>query len=157
MQTSLNKNSGLFLDSKSKFIKHLQTIFQKTSKNIGLLRQLQIFLFRCPLIAIYKSIKLGQRWYYTWWNFQYDISTKMESIQCNADLLIASAKRASSRQKLYEELGLETLQQRSWYRKLCCIYKIHKSRSPKYLYSIIPIDNVSNRTMQSNKILVSSF
>ena len=55
MQTSLNKNSGLFLDSKSKFIKHLQTIFQKTSKNIGLLHQLQIFLLICPLIAIHKS------------------------------------------------------------------------------------------------------
>ena len=55
MQTSLNKNSGLFLESKSKFIKHLQTIFQKTSKNIGLLHQLQIFLLICPLIAIHKS------------------------------------------------------------------------------------------------------
>ena len=48
--------------------------------------------------------------------------------------------------------SLETLQQRRWYRKLCCFYKILKSQSPKYLYSIIPIHNMSYRTRQCNKI-----
>ena len=48
--------------------------------------------------------------------------------------------------------SLETLQQRRWYRKLCCFYKILKSQSPKYLYSIIPIHNMSYRTKQCNKI-----
>ena len=47
---------------------------------------------------------------------------------------------------------METLQQRRWYRKLCCFYKILKSQSPKYLYSIIPIHNMSYRTRQCNKI-----
>ena len=48
--------------------------------------------------------------------------------------------------------GLKTLQQRPWYRKLWCFYKILKSQSPKYLYSIIPIHNMSYRTRQCNKI-----
>ena len=73
---------------------------------------------------------------------------KMETIQYNAALAI----RGSSREKLYQELGLETLQQSRWYRKLCCFYKILKSQSPKYLYSIIPIHNMSYRTRQCNKI-----
>ena len=47
---------------------------------------------------------------------------------------------------------MEILQQRRWYRKLCCFYKILKSQSPKYLYSIIPIHNMSYRTRQCNKI-----
>ena len=51
----------------------------------------------------------------------------MESIQYIAALAITGAIRDSSRDKLYQELGLETLQQRRWYRKLCCFYKIPKS------------------------------
>ena len=71
---------------------------------------------------------------------------------CICYLAITGAIRGSSREKLYHELGLETLQQRRWYRKLCCFYKILKSQSPKYLYSIIPIHNMSYRTRQYNKI-----
>ena len=49
------------------------------------------------------------------------------------------------------ELGFETLQQQRWYIKLCCFYKIIKSQSPKYLYSIIPVHSMSYRTRQCNK------
>ena len=63
-----------------------------------------------------------------------------------------SVIRGSSREKLYQELGMETLQQRRWYRKLCCFYKILKSQFRKYLYSIIPIHNMSYRTRQCNKV-----
>ena len=72
---------------------------------------------------------------------------KMETIHYNAALAITGAIRGSSQEKLYQELGLETLQQRRWYRKLCCFYKILKSQSPKYLYSIM-----SYRARQCNKI-----
>ena len=77
---------------------------------------------------------------------------KMETIQYNAALAITAAIKGSSREKLYQEFGLETLQQRRCYRKLCCFYKILKSQSPKYLYSIILIHNMSYRTRQCNKI-----
>ena len=36
---------------------------------------------------------------------------KMETIQYNADLSITGAIRGFSREKLYQELGLQTLQQ----------------------------------------------
>ena len=66
---------------------------------------------------------------------------KIESIQYNAALAITSAISDSSREKLYQELGLETLHQRRLY-----------TESPKYLYSIIPTHNMSYRTRQCNKI-----
>ena len=44
---------------------------------------------------------------------------KLESIQCSACLALSEAIRGSSREKLYRELGLESLQRRRWYRKLC--------------------------------------
>ena len=44
-----------------------------------------------------------------------------------------------STEKLYNELSLETLEKRRWYRKLCCFYKVYKSHSPKYLFNIISV------------------
>ena len=75
---------------------------------------------------------------------------KIKTIQYSAVLAITGAIRVSPREKLYQELGLETLQQRRWFIKLCCFYL--KSQSPKYFYSIIPIHNMSYRTRQCNKI-----
>ena len=45
---------------------------------------------------------------------------KIESIKYNATLTVSGTKRASTREKLYQEIGLEALQQKRWYRKLCC-------------------------------------
>ena len=53
-------------------------------------------------------------------------------------MTLNSAIRGSYREKLYQELGFESLQQRWWYRKLCLFYKIIKSQSPKYLFELIP-------------------
>ena len=38
----------------------------------------------------------------------------METIQYNAAFAITGAIRGSSREELYQELGLETIQQRRW-------------------------------------------
>ena len=44
---------------------------------------------------------------------------KLESIQYNACLALSGTIRGLSREKLYNELGLKSLQRRHWYRKLC--------------------------------------
>ena len=35
--------------------------------------------------------------------------------------------RGTSKEKIYQELGFGSLQQRQWYRKLCCLFKILKN------------------------------
>ena len=62
----------------------------------------------------------------------------MELIQYNAALAITGAIRGTSRKKLYQELGLESLCIRQWYRKLCYFFKIFKGQSPDYLFKILP-------------------
>ena len=49
---------------------------------------------------------------------------KSEFIQYNAALTITSAITCSSEEKLYQELRLNTLKMRRWYKKLCLLYKI---------------------------------
>ena len=46
--------------------------------------------------------------------------------------------RGTSYEKLNQELGLETLQSRRWFRKLCLFYKIVNNQSPSYLFDYIP-------------------
>ena len=60
---------------------------------------------------------------------------KLESIQYNACLALTGTIRGTSKEKLYQELGLESLQLRRWYRKLCLFYKSFKNKSPAYLFN----------------------
>ena len=64
----------------------------------------------------------------------------MESIQRNSALAITDAIRGTSREKLYQEPGLELHRKKRWYRKLCYCYffKIFKGQSPEYLFRILP-------------------
>ena len=57
---------------------------------------------------------------------------KLESLQYNVCLLITGAIRSSSREKLCQKLGFESLQQQLWYSRLCSFYKVFKNESPRY-------------------------
>ena len=56
------------------------------------------------------------------------------------------------RRKLYQELHLESLQLRRWYRKLGMSYKISKSESPQYLFKLIPEKTSSYVTGNTDNI-----
>ena len=62
---------------------------------------------------------------------------KLETVQYNAALAITGAIKGTSREKLYQELGLEYLQQRRWMRRLCLFYKVVSTKLPAYIYDII--------------------
>ena len=63
---------------------------------------------------------------------------KLESIQYRACLAITDVIRGTSREMIYQEVGLESLQSRQWYRKLAMFYKIYKNKSPICLFDLIP-------------------
>ena len=85
----------------------------KVSRTIALLRKLQHVLRRQALITIYKS---SIRPYLDYGDILYDkafnesFHQKIEYIQYNASLAITGAIRGSSREKIYQQLGLESLQ-----------------------------------------------
>ena len=108
-----------------------------------------------PLLTIYKSFLRPQLDYGDIiYNQAYNVSfhQKLESVQYNSALAITGAIRGTSTEKLYNELGLETLEKRRWYRKLCCFYKVYKSHSPKYLFNIIPVTVSIYNTRSTNNI-----
>ena len=63
---------------------------------------------------------------------------KLESVQYKAALARTGAMQWTSHDKIYQELGLESLKSRKWYKRLSCMFKIMKKEAPNYLINFIP-------------------
>ena len=79
---------------------------------------------RHAVLIIYKSFV---RFHLDYGDILYDqpnnksFCQKIETVQYNAALAITGAIKGTSQIKLYNELGLESLEFRRWFRKLCFI------------------------------------
>ena len=107
------KHLGIILDSKLTFEEHYKTVLSKTNRTIGLLRKLQNLLPREALITICKAFVIPHLDY---GNILFDQAFNasshetLESIQYNACLALTGTIRSTSKEKLHQELGLESLQ-----------------------------------------------
>ena len=145
LQTSSQKHLGITLDVKLTFGERLNNVLNKvnkTIKTIGLLHKLQNLLSRSTLITIYKALvrphlDYGDILFDQTYNSSFH--EKLESIQYNACLALTGAIRGSSKEKIYQELGFESLRVRRWYRKLCLFYKVLNNEHPQYLFNLIPV------------------
>ena len=140
-QSSSEKHLAVMLDSKLIFDKHLKMVSLKICKILRLLRKLHNLPPRSALIKIDKAfvrshLHYGDILYDQAYNMSFH--HKLESIQYNACLAITGAIRGTTKEKFYQELGLESLQLRLWYRKLGMFNNIYKNKSPQYLFELIP-------------------
>ena len=110
-QVSSQKHLGTDLNTKLNFQGHLDDIMsKKIAKTIGLLRKLPVVLPCLSLITMYKAF-IGP--HHDYGDIVYDqaykesFHQKLESAKYNAAIAIASTFRIL--QKLYQELGLESL------------------------------------------------
>ena len=62
----------------------------------------------------------------------------VEQIQYQAARIITGTWKGTNTSKLYEELGLESLSDRRWGRRLTQFFKMHNSLTPPYLTDILP-------------------
>ena len=75
---------------------------------------------------------------------------KLESLQYKAALAITGVIQGTSRDKIYQELGLESLKSRRWYKHLSCMFKIMKKEAPNYLINLIPKCEAAITTRNNN-------
>ena len=126
MKTSTHKHLGMMLDTKLDFSLHLKNVQNKINKTIAFLRKIQDTFLRTSLITIFRSFI---RPHLDYGDITYDracntsFHQNIEPIQYSATLAITGAVRGTSIKRIYQELGFESLQQRRWYRKLCCLFK----------------------------------
>ena len=127
------------------FQKHLNNIPRKVNKAIGLLHKLQALLPRQSLVTVYKaflrpSLDYGDIICDQTYNDSFH--QKMGSIQYNTALAITGGITGTSREKLYQLLGLESLR----------IFQNIKGQSAECLFRLLP--NISNayNTRTNDKI-----
>ena len=109
------KHSGMLLDSRLNFNEHVQGKTNKCYKIIGLIKKFSIHLPREALLRIYKSFVRPNLDY---GHIIFDqpnnesFKSRIESIQYKACIAITGAIQGTSRERLYRELGLESLSDR---------------------------------------------
>ena len=107
------KHFGLVLDSKLNFDMYLKGKFSIINNGMALLRKLRHYIPRKPLLSIYK-IFLRPHLDYCDKPHNQKFTDTLESIQYNAALAITGAIKRASKEKVYNELGLEYLKDRRW-------------------------------------------
>ena len=161
-QTNSPKHIGVVSDSKLTFRDHLDIVFTNVRKTNGLLGKLNSILSRAALMTVFKAfvrpyLDYGDVLYDQAFNTAFlDRHVGVHSVQCI--ISYKGAIRGISREKLYQELGLESLQLRGWCRKLCLFYNTLTNQHHQYLINLIPARhslyntrNVSNLPFYNTK------
>ena len=94
----------MILDSKLNYKNHLQSVFSRVKKTIGLLRKVKPTLPRKSLVKIYKSfirpqLDYGDVIYNQASNESFH--QNLEFLQCSAAIIITEAIRGTSSEKLF--------------------------------------------------------
>ena len=140
------KHLGLILRSNLSFRKHLNEKIIKAKKYIGIIKHLSRYLPLKTLTQMYKSFI---RPHLDYCDIIYHephksdettcaltLTSQMEDverIQYKAALAVSGAWKGSSRTKLYEELGWESLSDRRYSHRILQMHKIVNSCTPPYL------------------------
>ena len=148
-RVSQQKHLGIILDEKRNFKEHIDSTILKINKGTAELKKLRYSLPRKSLIIIYKAFLRPLLDYgYIVYDQPHNesVSEKLESVQCKVTLAITAAIQGTSRKKIYQELGLESLRARRWYKCISCMFKIVKEETPNYLINLIPKIQQTTRT-----------
>ena len=78
---------------------------------------------------------------------------KLEIVQYNACLAITGCFRGTSQEKLYSELGLESLADRRFCRRLVLFFKIFNELAPVYLLNYLSAQNVTLENLRRRPLL----
>ena len=150
-RVSNHKHLGLVLDSKLSFTKHINEKIATARKGIGIIKHLAPYL---PLKSLDQIYKMHVRPHLDYCDIIYHIPTirndfdssqalnyqmnALERTQYQAALAVSGAWKGTNLDKIYEELGWETLNYRRMFRRLTQFYKIMHNLTPEYLKIPIP-------------------
>ena len=159
----------MILDQRLSFENHVTDKINQANKGIGVMKQLHSYLPHSALELLYK---LYVRPHLDYGDVVYQIPdnesktfdskndnfhplmTRVESVQYEATCVVSGAWRGSSRKKLYNDLGWESLYHRRNLRRLCIFYDVLKNQFPKYLSCNIDTckPKCSLRLLEQNKL-----
>ena len=129
------KHLGVYLDSRLYFSKHINEKVVKALKSLSLFKFLSKYVNRRVLDLSYKMyvrlhLDYGDVIYL---NQRTDLMDLIERVQYKASLIVSGCWQETSRVKLYEELGWESLSDRRIVLRLTIFYKFKNNPAPSYL------------------------
>ena len=145
------KHLGLILDAKLTFASHINEKLSRARKGLGILKSLSRYLSVKTLDQIYKMyirphldfcdvifhVPCVTNPFDSSINLKFLMNT-LERIQYHAALAITGAWKGTKLDKIYEELGWESLTNRRYCRRLFQFYKIQNGLTPPYLREPLP-------------------
>ena len=151
---SETQHLGVILDDKLCFRSHISEKIKTATKGLGLLKFLSKYASRENLNLMYKiyvrpHLDYGDVVYH---NQLSEMMNKLESIQYNAALIVSGCWKGTSMDKLYKELGWESLKDRRYFRRLSIYYKIKNNLTPQYLVALardFPSNGITSRFSNS--------
>ena len=140
---SSTKHLGVYLDTRLTFSRHIKEKILKAMKGVTLLKLLSKYVDRNVLSLSYKMHVLPHLDYgdVIYHNSRTDLMDLIERVQYKAAIIVSGCWQGTSRTKLYDELGWESLSDRRWVRRLTLFYKIQNGLAPLYLSPHIPTRN----------------
>ena len=155
MRVNDHKHLGLILQPNLSFDKHIFEKMAKAKGNIGIIKHLNKFLPFKTLNQLYKSLVRSHLDYCDVIYHQppilhpppvgmtlHTLMKKIEEIQYQAGLAVVGAWQGTSRVKLYENLGWESLSDRRMCRRLLQLHKIKNNKTPMYLQEKLPANRL---------------
>ena len=114
----------------------MNSAVSKVDKGISVIKKLQHILSQKSLVTMYKAflrplLDYGDIIYNQPHNVPF--CEKLESVEYKAVLEITGVMQGTSHNKIYLELGIESLKARRWYTRLSCRFKIMKEEAQNYL------------------------
>ena len=150
-RVSEHKHLGLILDSKLTFGSHINEKLAKARKGVGVIKYLSSHVPVRTLEHIYKTyvrphldfcdvifhIPVKPNMFDSSLHLSYWME-QIERLQYQAALAVTGTWKGTSLNRIYEELGWESLSSRRWFRRLTQFYKIQNNLTPEYLRTPIP-------------------
>ena len=145
------KHLGLIFDPKLSFYSHIDEISATARKGIGLIKHLRPYL---PVSSLEQIYKMRIRSLFDYCDYIFHIPAlnnnsstdinlnyvmdSLESLQYQAAIAVTGTWKGTNRDKIYDQLGWETLHNRREFRRLTQFYKIMNNLTPEYLAKPIP-------------------
>ncbi|MCG7875096.1 MAG: reverse transcriptase family protein [Candidatus Thiodiazotropha endolucinida] len=170
--TSEHKHLGLTFSNNCNWDLHIRNISEKAWTRLNLLRALKFRISRKSLEKMYIAYIRPLLEYSdsVWDNCSQEAKKHLEAIHIEAARIITGATKLCSIEKLFLDLGWESLQSRRNKHKLVLFYKALNGLTPSYLTDLVPpsvqetsrynlrnSDHIQNYRANSNLFLDSFF
>lgn len=150
-----HRHLGVVISADAKWTDHINSIHNSCMKKINCLRKLKYVLCKFTLLKIYKCFILPVLEYASelWDGCTVQDREKLESVQLEAARIACGLPIFCSREAIYLESGLQTLDKRREIRKLSLFYKMHNHIVPPVFQSLLPpkISDITNYPLRNTE------